>query len=127
MCTFSDWRSRLFCLGGLALALWGAATAQAAAGSAKYFLLVVWDGMRPDFVSPELTPTLARLREEGVWFANHHAAFPASTEVNGTVLATGVYPVHNGIQANNEYRPEINPLKAVPTQSLAAIRRGMKF
>ncbi len=25
-----------------------------AAGSAKYFLLVVWDGMRPDFVSPDL-------------------------------------------------------------------------
>jgi predicted AlkP superfamily pyrophosphatase or phosphodiesterase len=47
-----------------------------AVGRAKYFVLVVWDGMRPDFVSPELTPTLCSLRSNGVWFANHHSVFP---------------------------------------------------
>jgi predicted AlkP superfamily pyrophosphatase or phosphodiesterase len=50
-----------------------------AAGQAKYFVLVVWDGMRPDFVSPELTPNLQALRESGVWFANHHSVFPTSS------------------------------------------------
>lgn len=94
-----------------------------AAGQAKYFVLVVWDGMRPDFVSPELTPTLHALRENGVWFASHHSAFPTSTEVNGAVLATGLYPQHNGITANREYRPAIDPLKPFDTQSLKAIRR----
>ncbi len=61
-----------------------------AAGSAQYFLLVVWDGMRPDFVSPELTPTLQAVREGGVWFANHRNVYPTFTEANGAVLATGV-------------------------------------
>ncbi|MEI6198019.1 MAG: alkaline phosphatase family protein, partial [Verrucomicrobiota bacterium] len=108
---------------GCALVLATAAPA-GAAGRAKYFILVVWDGMRPDFVSPELTPTLYALRQEGVWFANHHPAYPSSTEVNGTVLATGAFPEHSHILANNEYRPEIEPLKPIPTQSLKAVRRG---
>jgi len=94
------------------------------AGQAKYFVLVVWDGMRPDFVSSELTPTLWGLRKSGVWFANHHSVFPTSTEVNGTVLATGVFPRRSGVQANKDYRAEIDPLKPFGTESLAAIRRG---
>ncbi len=95
-----------------------------AAGQAKYFVLVVWDGMRPDFVSAELTPTLHALRESGVWFANHHSVYPTSTEVNGTVLATGVFPRRNGVTANKEYRREIDPLKQFGTESLSAVRRG---
>jgi len=95
-----------------------------AAGQAKYFVLVVWDGMRPDFVSPELTPALHALREEGVWFANHHSVFPTSTEVNGTVLATGVFPQRSGVLANKEFRAEIDPLKPFGTESLDAVRRG---
>ena len=76
-------------------------------GQARYFVLVVWDGMRPDFVTPELTPTLCSLRSNGVWFAHHHSAYPTSTEVNGTVLATGAFPQRNGISANKEYRRAI--------------------
>ena len=112
--------SCLFCTLLLLLALAPAAFA----GQARYFVLVVWDGMRPDFVTPELTPTLCSLREQGVWFANHHPVYPSSTEVNGTAFATGVYPEHSHITANNEYRAEINPLKPFQTQSLAAARRG---
>ena len=80
-----------------------------AGAKAKYFVLVVWDGMRPDFVSAELTPALHGLRESGVWFANHHSVYPTSTEVNGTVLATGVFPQRSGVTANKEYRAEIDP------------------
>ena len=95
-----------------------------AGGTARYFVLVVWDGMRPDFVSAELTPALQTLRESGVWFANHHSVYPTSTEVNGTVLATGVFPQRSGITANKEYRHEIDPRKPFGTQSLQAVRRG---
>lgn len=91
---------------------------------ARYFVLIVWDGMRPDYVSPELTPTLHALRERGVWFASHRSVYPTSTEVNGTVLATGVFPQRNGITANKEYRAAIDPLKQVGTESLKAVRRG---
>jgi arylsulfatase A-like enzyme len=112
---------RLF-LGALSIALM--TSHSFGAGRAKYFILVVWDGMRPDFVSAELTPNLQQLRDEGVWFANHHSAFPTSTEVNGTVLATGMFPQHSGVIANKEYRPEIDPLRPFGTQSFPAVRRG---
>ena len=95
-----------------------------AAGRARYFLVVVWDGMRPDFVRPDLTPALCRLKDGGVWFAKHHSAYPTSTEVNGAVLATGGFPQRTGICANKEYRREINPLTRYPTQSLQAVKRG---
>ena len=112
-------RSAVYVL--LALAL---APAAPAAGRAKYCILVVWDGMRPDFVTPELTPTLWSLRQHGVWFAEHHPVYNSSTEVNGTALATGVFPGRSHIVANNEYRPEINPLKPVAMQALESVRRG---
>ena len=102
----------------------GAPGSAAAAGQAKYFILVVWDGMRPDFVSAELTPTLDGLRHRGVWFANHHSVYPTSTEVNGTVLATGAFPEHSHISANSEYRREIDPLQPYGSQSLRAVRLG---
>jgi len=112
---------RFVCGSMLLMLLTPAALAE---GRAKYFVLVVWDGMRPDFVSPELTPVLWSLRQQGVWFANHHAAYPSSTEVNGTVLATGVFPEHSYILANTEYRPDIDPLQPVASQSLLTVRRG---
>ena len=52
-------------------------------------LVVVFDGMRPDFISEETTPHLWRLASEGVFFAHHHPVYLSSTEVNGTAIATG--------------------------------------
>jgi len=94
------------------------------AGKAEHVVLVVWDGMRPDFITESDTPTLHQLAQEGVFFRNHHPVFLSATEVNGTALATGVYPVHSGIMANKEYRPAINLLAAVGTESPLAMREG---
>jgi len=90
-------------------------------GKAEHVVVVVWDGMRPDFVTPENTPTLAALARSGVFFKNHHPAYPSSTNVNGAVLATGDYPVHNGIISNQEFRPEVDPLKQFDTADFAAL------
>ena len=90
-------------------------------GRAEHVVVVVWDGMRPDFVTPERAPTLAALAHEGVFFANNHAAYPSSTNVNGAVLFTGVYPARNGIVSNQEYRAEIDPLKQFDTSDFAAL------
>jgi len=38
--------------------------------------LMVWDGLRPDFVSAERTPNLWRLAHQGVWFERSHAVYP---------------------------------------------------
>src|SRR6266481_3447842 len=95
-----------------------------AAGQERHVVLIVWDGMRPDFISEQNTPALFELARRGVMFRNHHAVFLSSTEVNGTAISTGAYPAHNGIIGNNEYRPEIDPLKPVHTESSDAVRKG---
>ncbi len=92
--------------------------------SDRHVVVVVWDGMRPDFVSEETTPTLWKLAREGVTFRNHHAVYPSATMVNGTALVTGVYPGKNGVIANYEYRPEIDRSRSINVESQAAVSRG---
>ena len=95
-----------------------------AAGKAKHVLVIVWDGMRPDFVTAEGTPTLYKLAKEGVWFDNHHPVYMSATEVNGTAIATGAYPAHDGVIGNKEFRPDIDPLKPVHTEETDTVRKG---
>jgi arylsulfatase A-like enzyme len=95
-----------------------------AAGKAEHVVVVVWDGLRPDSVNERDTPTLYKLAGRGVFFQNHHAVYLSSTEVNGVAIATGAYPARNGILANREYRPIINPLKRVQTESYETVRKG---
>jgi hypothetical protein len=114
------WLNILLLLAGLSVPARNAC----AAGKAAHVVLVVWDGMRPDLVSEENTPTLSKLAREGVTFLHHHPVYISSTEVNGTALATGVYPGQSTITANDEYRPEIEPRHSIETQSRAAVRKG---
>ncbi len=86
--------------------------------------MMVWDGLRPDSVSAQNTPTLFRLAQSGVTFSRHHPVYPSSTEVNGAALATGNYPAHNGVIANKEYRPDIDALQSISTEDLDAVRKG---
>lgn len=94
------------------------------AGQAEHVVVLVWDGMRPDYVSAQYTPTLNELARRGTFFQNHHSSYVTSTEVNGAVLATGMFPGHSGILANIQYRPELNWLSPYGTENLDAIRRG---
>ena len=101
----------------------GAAAAEPTSKT-RHVVLMVWDGLRPDFVTEEATPTLAKLAREGVFFARHHSVYPTSTEVNGTAMATGCYPGHSGIIGNREFRPGIDPYRSVATEELLSIRVG---
>ncbi len=93
-------------------------------GRAEHVVVVVWDGMRPDFVTPQYCPTLYSLATNGTFFRQHHCAFVSSTEVNGTVLVTGMNPGRNGIQANADFQPQINFLTYFATEGLDHVRRG---
>jgi arylsulfatase A-like enzyme len=95
-----------------------------AADSPRHVVLVIWDGMRPDFVTKEYTPTLDALVQRGVFFAHHHSVYLSATEVNGTAISTGAYPAHDGIIGNSEFRPAIDPNKAIHTETLADVRKG---
>ena len=96
----------------------------AAPGPDRHVVLVVWDGMRPDFVTATNTPTLFQLSKRGVFFAKNHSVYVSSTEVNGTALATGAYPQHSGVIGNREYRPDLNPSVPIATESLDAMRKA---
>ena len=117
----NDFRVRRFIILWIALLT---ASHVHAAGKAEHVVVIVWDGMRPDFISQEHTPTLWQMARDGVMFTNHHAVYPSSTEVNGTAIATGAYPGHDGIVANKEYRPAINVLTNLDTQDIKTIRKG---
>ena len=95
-----------------------------AAGKAQQVVVVVWDGLRPDFVTPQYTPVLYELAKRGTFFSRNHAAYVSTTEVNGTALATGMQPDHSGIIANTQYRPEFNWLNSYATEALDVVRRG---
>ncbi len=112
------WWSGLFWLG---LVLGGQGLA---AERDSRVVVVVWDGMRPDFVSEQTTPNLMKLAREGVVFEHHHPVYVSSTEVNGAALATGVYPEQSGVIGNSEFRPQIDPQHKINTASLAAVRKG---
>ncbi len=86
--------------------------------------MVVWDGMRPDFVNEKDAPVLWKLAKDGVVFRRHHAVYPSATEVNGVALATGLYPEHNGMIANHEYRPAIDGKKSIDTEIPEVVRKG---
>ena len=89
-----------------------------------HVMVVVWDGMRPDFVTQQNTPTLWKLAREGVIFRNHHSVYPSATMVNGTAMMTGVYPGRSGIIANHVYRPDIDPNHAVDVELSPIVRKG---
>lgn len=95
-----------------------------AEGRASHVVVVVWDGMRPDFIRPDLTPTLCKLASNGVFFADHHSVYCTATDANGTAMATGAYPGHSGIIANNMYFPAINSNKPVTVAIPAVMAKG---
>ncbi len=93
-------------------------------GPAEHVVLVVWDGMRPEFVTKENAPTLWELAQGGVTFRNHHSVFPTLTNVNSTALATGVFPARSGLLANYEYRPRLERANFIRTDLPSMVKKG---
>lgn len=90
----------------------------------RHVVVVVWDGMRPDFVSERDTPALWKLARHGVTFQNHHSVYLTATNVNGAAMATGVCPNRNGLVANREFRPAIDPRKPFENADWSTIQKA---
>jgi arylsulfatase A-like enzyme len=85
------------------------ASAASAAADAHSSLVIVVDGLRPDYVTKELMPNLHAFGEAGVVAEAHHAVFPTVTRVNSSSIATGTYPRAHGLMHNTIYLPAASP------------------
>ena len=85
-------------------------------------LVIVIDGLRPDYITQELMPNLLALGESGVVADAHHSVFPTVTRVNSPSIATGSYPGTHGLMHNTIYLPEVssNPIDTADGDALLA-------
>jgi len=85
--------------------------------------LMVWDGLRPDFVSAERTPNLWRLAQQGVWFERSHAVYPTLTRANSPAISTGCRPGMAGVPGNSFCLPSENGPVEYNTGDAANLQR----
>ena len=78
-------------------------------------LLIVLDGLRPDYVTPEVMPNLHALGERGVVFTDHHAVYPTVTRVNAASISTGAYPETHGLMGNAVFFPAVDTARFLST------------
>ena len=68
-------------------------------------ILVSFDGFRWDYPTKAPTPNLRALMARGVRAENLIPSFPSKTFPNHYTIATGLYPGHHGVVANNMFDP----------------------
>lgn len=94
------------------------------AAKADRVIVAVFDGLRPDLVTPELTPNLLRLAARGTWFRQARSVFPSVTRVATTSMAAGAPPIVHGIVGNAFHHREAIPERIFDTSSAEMIRRA---
>ena len=82
-------------------------------------LLIVLDGLRPDYVTPALMPRLHALGQRGVVFERHHSVFPTVTRVNASSISTGAHPATHGLMGNSVFFPGVDAAKFLDTSDRA--------
>lgn len=73
---------------------------QYAAARTTRVIVLVWDGMRPDFVTEELTPNLCALARTGSRYRRATGVFPSVTRPTTSSVSTGTYPGTHGVIGN---------------------------
>ena len=85
-------------------------------------VIAVFDGLRPDRISEELTPNLHRFVTGGLWYREARSVFPSMTRVATTSFATGSHPTRHGIVNNAFFHPAIDGGESLDTSRTAHIR-----
>lgn len=78
-------------------------------------LIVFFDGLRPDYITPELMPNVYLFSKKGSYGKQHHSVFPTVTRVNASSLSTGCYPGSHGLMGNTVYFPQVNETAGLNT------------
>ena len=86
-------------------------------------IILMFDGLRPDYVTLELMPHLYGLSQKGSFGKHHHSVFPTVTWVNSASYATGSYPARHGLMGNSVFFPEVDKTKGLITGDAAELNR----
>lgn len=78
-------------------------------------LIVFFDGLRPDYITPETMPNVYAFSKRGCYGQKHHSVFPTVTRVNASSYSTGSYPGTHGLLGNTVYFPEVDAKKGLNT------------
>ena len=105
----------------IGLVLLAMSTTPGVAQTSRLQLLLVIDGLRPDYVTPEIMPRLYALGQRGVLFEENHSVFPTVTRVNSSSISTGAYPESHGLLGNTIYSERTFPTKGINTSEYAEL------
>lgn len=92
--------------------------------TADRVVIAVFDGLRPDLVTPELTPNILRLAAQGTWFRQARSVFPSVTRVATSSIAAGAPPIVHGIVGNAFYHRAAIADRIFDTSDAGLIRRA---
>jgi arylsulfatase A-like enzyme len=90
-------------------------------------VVIVVDGLRPDYVTTDVMPRLSGLGQRGIVFNAHHSVFPTVTRVNASSFVTGAYPETHGLLGNTIYIPKVNETRGLDTgdrETLEAVQKA---
>jgi predicted AlkP superfamily pyrophosphatase or phosphodiesterase len=82
---------------------------------ARRHLLIVVDGLRPDYVTADVMPNLTALGKRGIVFNRHHSVYPTVTRVNASSMSTGTFPDRHGLLGNTVFFPRVDPTRFLDT------------
>lgn len=86
-------------------------------------LIVMFDGLRPDYITADNMPNVHALKEAGAYGLNNHSVFPTVTRVNASSYITGSYPAKHGLMGNTVYFPEVDKAHGLNTGEVSDLRR----
>ncbi|MGI9475078.1 MAG: alkaline phosphatase family protein, partial [Hyphomicrobiaceae bacterium] len=78
-------------------------------------LVVVFDALKPQFVTPELMPALSAFAASGVRCTNSHSTFFTETRVNQSAVTSGCMAYQHGLVANRFVAPDVSPERPLNT------------
>jgi hypothetical protein len=85
-------------------------------------ILFIPDGLRPSSITPQDTPALASLAQDGVGFLNSHALYPTINTTNAAAFLSGQLPGDTGAYADRFF--DEPPVNAASNSALPGLEYG---
>lgn len=96
------------------------------AGRRPKVLVVVFDALRRDLLTPEIAPNLCRLMAEGADCPVSRTVFPSETRVATPSFSTGAPPEAHGIVANTFFDPTLGDPRPFNTGTAEMLAIGTR-